>query len=113
MKMCLDAHTSPGGSIPQQIYLENLYCLENPFNPPPPRVLVQGDKSPATYRASPGGSIPHYPESKYRGINPSTNYLENFYCLENPFNPPPPRVLVQGDQSPTIQVCCPGGSRIP
>ena len=60
MKMCLDAHTkvhtSPGGSIPQQIYLENLYYLENPFNPLPPRVLVQGDQSPTIQVYCPGGT---------------------------------------------------------
>ena len=41
-------------------------------------------------------SIPLHPNTQSRGINPPT-----------------PRVLVQGDQSPTIQVSYPGGTTTP
>merc|ERR1712105_218368 len=63
------------------------------YNPPPTRLLVQGDQSPTYYVASPGGSIPHLLDLWSRGINP-----------------PPTVGLVQGDQSPTKKCSNPLGS---
>ena len=103
-------HLVQGDLSPKTLLKRLKYGEKISFNPPAPKHLVQRDQSPNTQGPSPGGSIPHHPGQLSWGNNNPLFFHDKWRFSQNLFNPPVPKHLVQGDQSPNTQSYSPGGS---